>query len=168
MNNEYVHCSITVNQDRTVFIHGSIISPDRFSSMEILAPNKIDRMTNMSGSGLPFPCPEIAFCNTPNHAVIERNGLFSVVFDYPNSYYTIDGKTKIAPTIFFILKQSNGASLHLKFELTDDLFLRTLTYRPNFHKGPIFYSAKEELIGICSAEETMRRLKEYKTTYDIA
>jgi hypothetical protein len=78
--------------------------------------------------------------------------------------------TKIAPSVYFVFKpiDKNKEQHATRVELFDNLPVRSLVHRPNHAKGPGFYSAKETLIGIRSAEDTMRTLAQYKGLYDIA
>ena len=56
-----------------------------FSKAKLLAANPIDRMSNYAGSGLPFPCYDIAFDNTPNIKHINESN-YAATFEYPNSF----------------------------------------------------------------------------------
>ena len=169
-NDQYVNLIATEIEDNQLSIQGSITQSGNYSRIELLAPNPLDRNMSLNGSGLPYPCPSIAFDESPNYFLVPENGLFSnVVFKYPNSYYTIDAKTKIPPSLFITLHpRDNSPLIHLRFELHDLLPLRTLTYRPNHIEGPLFYSAKEQLIEIQGAEGTARTYAAYKAHYDIA
>ena len=151
-------------------IHGKIMNPANYSRMELLAANPIDRGMSYNGSGLPFPCPSIAFDESPNYYLIPENGEFSnVVFSYPNSYYTVDGKTKVIPSLFLTLHPKSGEkNIHVRLELSDTLPLRTLTHRPHHSAGPLYYSAKEQLVEMQGAEATARTYANYKIKYDIA
>ena len=166
--NEYVSGKATINTyDHTVKIEGMITHPVQYSEIQLIAASPPNRMTAYAGSGLPFPCSQIAFEGTPNVSNIDKSGLFNVIFEYPNSYYIPDMMTKIPPAIYFIFK-SNNNSFASRIDLYDDLPVRSLVHRPNHAKGPGFYTAKESLIGVRSAEETMRYLAQYKGLYDIA
>ena len=153
-----------------LLIRGKINNAVEYSRIELLAANPIDQNMSYSGSGLPFPCPSIAFDESPNYYLVPENGIISnVIFMYPNSYYTIDGKTKIPPSLFVTLHPKNGEkNIHVRLELNDLLPLRTLTYRPHHVAGPLYYSAKEQLIEIQGAEATARTYANYKIKYDIA
>lgn len=166
--NNFVQCSVTVDEHRILTISGNVNNPLSYKFMRIFSASPMNNMTNYAGSGLPYPCPQFAFEGTPNSEVINADGSFNVEFIYPNSYYTTDGLTKVPPAIFFTLVPKNGEEINVRFDLADELPLRTLTYRTNFRHGPQFYAAKEELIGIRSAEATMYYLKDYKSRYNIA
>jgi hypothetical protein len=167
--NAYVHCVATIQED-VVVLNGQITDMDKYSQVEVVAPNPIDRMINYSGSGLPFPCAQIAFEGTPNYTLVtSKDGIFKTTFKYPNSYYTNDAVTKVLPSVFFIMR-GNADPVYLRFELPERdeiLNVRTLTHRP-LHTGPEFYSTKEDIIGICGAEETMRKLKDVKIAKGLA
>ena len=87
-------------KDNKVIIHGTINKS--FSRAKLMAANPIDRMSNYSGSGLPFPCADIAFENTPNLKHITTSN-FGATFEYPNSYYLPNGIDKVPPTIYLIV-----------------------------------------------------------------
>lgn len=172
--NEYVQCSIeTLGNDEVPKLHvkGYVKQMAATTHVIISAPKSIDRMTNYTGSGLPFPCAQVAFENTPNIAKLtDPSGSFELTFTYPNGYYTTDAFTKIPPSIFVTLHWKDKAKEDtvVQLPLNDPLPLRTLSYRPNFYKGPEYYAAKTDIIGVRGAEATMRTLSYAKAEYDIA
>lgn len=171
-SNDHVSFVVNIVDATQIHLQGEIANPERYEEMEIMAPHSIDRRTSYSGSGLPFPCPPMALENTPNRAFATSDGKFVATFSYPNSYYTFDAKTKVKPSIFFVLSQKGGrAPVYLRFELPEDpvLFLRTLTHRPG-RTGPAFYSDKDTLLDPIprSAEHVMRSFIELKATRDKA
>lgn len=173
--NDHVACSVTLQNESTILIEGKITSPSSYRSMEVMAPHPIDRRTSYHGSGLPFPCPPVALENTPNRVTPKGDGSFVATFQYPNSYYTFDGFTKIKPSIFFVLVPKEGGeegTVYLRFELPENpaLFLRTLTHRQGRAQGPAFYSQKDQLLDPIprSAEHVMRAIKQFKASHDIA
>lgn len=166
--NEYVSGKALIDfSTQKVQLQGMISSPGSYSEVELIAACPPNRMTAYAGSGLAFPCSQIAFEGTPNVATIDPSGTFNVTFEYPNSYYVPDMMTKVPPAVYFVFKTGNK-SFASRIDLHDTLPLRTLVHRPNHAKGPGFYTAKESLIGVRSAEETMRYLAQYKGLYDIA
>lgn len=172
-SNEHVDCNIDIDGHQLI-VSGIIKTIAEFDFAEIVAPNPIDRRVSYNGSGLPFPCAAIAFEKTPNYKKVtaKDNGQFRVFFLYPNSYYSEDGFTRVLPSIFVVLKREskNQEPVFVRFELPmDPIFnVRTLTYRDKPRQGPEFFSMKEEVIGICGAEETMRRYKDAKMFNDLA
>jgi hypothetical protein len=170
-DNEYVSCSVDISPDDIVTLRGNIKNKQSFDLVEIFAANPIDRMTNYSGSGLPFSCSRMAFESTPNYEVVKGGSAFDVSFIYPNSYYTEDWFHRVPPSIFFKFSRADGDPMIIRFELphSDDILnVRTLTYRKGPRSGPECYAAKEGVIPICGAEETMRRYKDAKIYQDLA
>ena len=128
-DNYFVSCSVSFENDyKYLTIIGNVKNPMLYKQMLMLAPNPIDRMTNYSGSGLPFPCAEIAFDNTPNRHIINNSGSFSMKFKYPNSYYAQDGCTKILPSIFFIL-DTGSKKEYIRFENSHFFLLSPLDFK---------------------------------------
>ena len=137
-SDEYTSFNITYNNDYSLLnIVGSIKNNLLYSNITLIAPNPIDRMTNYSGSGLPFPNYEIAFENTPNIHKIDSSGVFNVSFKYPNSFYMPDGLNKIKPSVFFIFTSNENVSFRLQYELHDINALRTLVNRVSRYILPI-------------------------------
>jgi hypothetical protein len=95
-----------------------------------------------------------------------------VQFSYPNSYYLEDAKTLIPPAIFFTMKSNGKEPVFVRWDLPHFdpvLRVRTLGYRDNHKLGPVYYSAKEQILGIPeSAEKTMRAYKDLKIYKDFA
>lgn len=170
-DNEYVQCVVEIDEKEMLRVYGTIKQMRGIREAIIKAPNTIDRMTTYTGSGLPFPCAQIAFENTPNIIkVTDPTGNFDTRFSYPNSYYTIDGHTKIESSIFFTIywKNQEKEKTIVRLPLTDSLPLRTLNYRPGYSRGPQYYSDKSDIVGIRGAEATMYAIAEAKKAYDIA
>ena len=172
-DNEYISLVATVSNDFSVVeFQGRVKNPGSYKSMEIMAAHPIDRMTNYSGSGLPWPCPNFAFDNTPSRLQVSKDGSFQGKFRYPNSYYTYDAFEKIPPSLFALLYDNSGKTpivVRIGLNEPDILKMRTLTYR-NRNAGPAFYAVKEQYMGILptTAEEAMLTLKAFKPRYNIA
>jgi hypothetical protein len=172
-DNEFVQCTIYVEDDldAKIKLKGNVKQMASAKDVIISAPKPIDRMTTYTGSGLPFPCAQMAFENTPNFAKLtEPTGAFDLKFSFPNGYYTRDACTKIEPSVFvtFYWKDTTREKTVVRLPLFDRQPMRTLSYRPNYYKGPQYYAAKSDIIGIRGAEATMRALAEAKVQYDIA
>jgi hypothetical protein len=103
-SDEYTDFSVVYSKDySSINIKGSVKNKIIYNNIIIIAPNPIDRMSNYSGSGLPFPNYEIAFENTPNIHKIDTSGVFDISFKYPNSFYMTDGLNKIKIIYLYIL-----------------------------------------------------------------
>lgn len=169
--NEHVDCIVEL-QGNQILVLGTIKTIAQFDYAEIIAANPIDRMMSYNGSGLPFPCANIAFDHTPNYKKItnDDNGEYRVYFLFPNSYYSEDGYTRVAPSIFFILRKKSSEPVYVRFELpAEPIFnVRTLTYRNKPRQGPQAFQMKEDVVGICGAQETMMRYKDAKLFQDLA
>lgn len=169
--NQYVSCVINITESGALELSGSITNRNAYQKVEIIAPAPIDRMMNYSGSGLPFPCAEIAFENTPNRIHVDASGKFQGRFAYPNSYYTHDAFNKIVSSVFAVLhpKDSRVEPIVVRMELPEQvpLTVRTLTHRPK-RTSPEFYRVKEDIIGVRGAEDTMRALKDVKVYMGLA
>lgn len=143
-------------------IHVSGTIPYTFQNAYLIAPAPIDTMQNYSGSGLPFPNKFIAYQNTPNKFQIKSN-LYETEFIYPNAYYI--NETLVSPTISLIVDDKVVEEKILE----NPLPLRTLHHRDmRFENRSHFYGSKDFMLPISTAENVMRKYKDYKTQYNIA
>jgi hypothetical protein len=166
-NNEHVACEINVISTDRIHIKGVLQRPGAYKHRWVIAPRPIDRMFSYHGSGLPFPCSDIAFENSPNRSPINESGEFEVDFAYPNSYYLADGRTKIPPSIFVSLaKNDTDEPILVRMELPDTDPLKTLTYRDG-RDGPEFYQRLEKL-GVQSQEFILRNMADAKVAWKTA
>jgi hypothetical protein len=166
-NDEYTSFSVAFNGDHSLLqISGAVKNNALYNSVVIIAANPIDRMSNYSGSGLPFPNYEIAFENTPNIHKVDSSGTFNISFKYPNSFYTPDGINKIIPSIYFVITDNANNSFRIQYELHDIVALRTLVNRSS-RKNPEFYAAKDYVLPIDTAENVMRAYARAKIENDI-
>jgi hypothetical protein len=171
--NAHVSCQIDIAEDdagnaRTVMVQGRVVQPDLYERIEVVAANPPEHRMSYSGSALPFPCADIAFCNTPNHAIV-TGGAIRATFEYPNSYYTPDAFTKVAPSVFVILRPAAGAGdpVFVRLELPDAYALRTLNHRQQ-RSGPEFYSRKADILGVQSQEAILRSIGRVKEEHGVA
>tara|TARA_Y100000389_G_C17354332_1_gene460217 strand:+ start:188 stop:646 length:459 start_codon:yes stop_codon:yes gene_type:complete len=146
-------------KDNKVIVTGKINQP--FTKAKLFAANPIDRMNNYSGSGLPFPCYDIAFDNTPNIKHI-NSGNYGATFEYPNSYYMPNGRDKVPPTIYLSV---DDKIIEAK-ELVDPLPLKTLTHRGTNDREK-FVSYKNNNLPIKNQDEVMVVYKNMKLSENI-
>jgi hypothetical protein len=166
-SDEYTSFNVVYSKDYSLInIKGSVKNRIIYNNIIIIAPNPIDRMSNYSGSGLPFPNYEIAFENTPNIHDVDSSGVFDISFKYPNSFYIPDGINKVKPSIFFIFTDNNDNSFRIQYELHDINALRTLVNRSS-RKNPEFYGAKDYILPIDTAEKVMYAYSRAKIENDI-
>ena len=161
VDNEYINCIVEKKNNNKIKISGFIKNYMNYSKMAIMAPNPIDKITSFSGKGLPFPCELIAFENTPNFEIINSTGRIDVLFDYPNSYYTPNGYTKIISPIIISL---DGKKIII--QLNDLCPLKTL--RDRSRGDPNFYGMRELILPVGTAEEVMNNYAYAKLHYNIA
>ena len=165
----YVNCSINITPEMKVAISGHVINPEAYASMEVYAAAPINRMTNYSGSGLPFACAAAAFENSPNYTQIPTDGTINALFLYPNGFNSQDAFSKVPPTIFLKLVPKNGAEpVKISFPLQDPLPLKNIGHRPNHKYKSLFYAYKDKVLPFASAEQTMINYAAAKVKYDIA
>ena|SRR6056300_317935 len=166
-NDQHINLIAEPNSDYSkIAIRGNVKNPQMYKNIIVMAPNPIDRMSNYSGSGLPFPNNEIAFQNTPNKKDVSGSGVIDCVFMYPNSFYIPDGINKIVSSIFLQLIDKNDNVIHIHYELDDINALRTLINRKS-RTGPEFYAAKDYILPIATAENVMRAYAKAKIENDI-
>jgi hypothetical protein len=161
VDNEYINCIVEKKNNNKIKISGFVKNHINYSKMAIMAPNPIDKITSFSGKGLPFPCELIAFENTPNFEIINSTGRIDVLFDYPNSYYTPNGYTKIISPIIISL---DGKKIII--QLNDLCPLKTL--RDRSRGDPNFYGMRELILPVGTAEEVMNNYAYAKLHYNIA
>jgi|DEB0MinimDraft_4_1074332.scaffolds.fasta_scaffold01384_2 hypothetical protein len=167
INNDVIFASFRYIDKCKVKIIGSVKDTTKYKNIVIIAPNTYDAKSSYSGKGLPFPCADIAFENTPNKYVVGETGIFDVVFDYPNSYYTVANKMKIVSPVYFLMVDNLGEKHVEMVELQDKYDLRTLINRES-RNGPEFYSKKYDLLTIDTAESIMKQYSLLKKQMKIA
>lgn len=167
-NNEYVTCKVDfLDNYKHVKLSGYVQNMSNYKNATILAPQCINKTSSYSGTGLPFPCADIAFEGTKNVYQISSSGSINALFTYPNSYYSLGTKNKIVSSIFFVFENHNDEQEFVRLELKDLYPLRTLVNR-EARKGPEFYSSKYETLPIDTAEIVMREYARIKLAKDIA
>lgn len=132
-----------------------------FSKAKLYAANPIDRMSNYSGSGLPFPNSHIAFDNTPNIKHINTSE-YGATFIYPNSFYMPNGIDKVPPTVYLSVDDVIIETL----VLPDPLPLKTLTNRGTENREK-FVSYKYNNLPIVNQDEVMIAYANMKLTKNI-
>jgi hypothetical protein len=94
------------------------------------AANPIPRMYSYSGSGLPYPNPEVAYENTPNQGevLVDDAGQFSINLVQPSGYYTRQGSVLMKPHIHFRVPGYNHV---FTMFIADDFPYRSLSSLPD-------------------------------------
>jgi hypothetical protein len=104
--------------------------------------------------------------NLENYKLVDKTQQIDIKFKYPNSFYSRNGKNKILPSIFIQLTENNGKHFQLQYELIDLVNMRTLINRES-RKGPEFYSMKDDILPIATAENVMYEYSKAKIEKDI-
>lgn len=166
--NEFFKCQIqTIENCSKIHISGQVINRPAYTNVVFLANNPMDKKSSYSGTGLPFPCADIAFEGSSNIYTVGESGDINCVFTYPNSYYTVANKKKIISSVFVIVELLNGHKEMIRLELEDMYPLRTLINR-EARNGPEFYSSKYDILRIDTSEEVMKMYAKIKVDYKIA
>jgi len=115
--------------------------------------------SSFSGSGMPYPSPEVAYDRTPNKGVVDvSNGKFTINMKYPNAYYTGLGTLYIPPHINFKFCSPGSPDKYISVQIDDGIPFRMLTYpAPPTKKprtSPLFYCEPEK--GARSQESILR------------
>ena len=130
------------------------------STILFWAANLPNYLTNFSGSGLPYPNPDIAYENTPNRgAVKSQGGSFEFKIRYPNSYYIGLGTVCVQPCCHIkVCDGNNDGKIHT-IKLGNGIPFRMLTYPPTGktapRSSPMFYDNREGL-PVRSQEQVLR------------
>lgn len=125
------------------------------------AANPPNYSSNFSGSGLPFPNPEIAFEKSDNVGTEKLNKeTFSISLKYPNSYYKNMGTVYVHPEVQIQVFDSNSnksVSEIQHINLGEGIPFRTLTYphQRNWNEGPMFYKTPN-MPSVRSQEQILR------------
>ena len=157
----FVHpdCSgkVAYSQQGDVTVKGKVKNSNAKIIFWAAAP--ANYMQSFSGSGLPFPNPEMAYENTPNKGSVRaKNGEFSIKMFYPNSFYIDLGTTYVPPHINFeICDGSKKKSFAV--QIGEGIPYRTLTYAPppggRPRTDPLFYQ-QEDKVDFRTQEEILR------------
>ena len=115
------------------------------------APAPPTYTTSYTGSGLPYPNPDVAYDNTPNRGMIKaNNGNFEFRVRYPNSYYMGLGTVNNEPVCHVkICGEDTDNKIHT-VKLGNGIPFRMLTYPPLSLSGRgrsscMFYAGRDEL-----------------------
>jgi len=119
-----------VTCDRGIFtISGRVKAGDGLS---FKAADPADRRLAVSGSGLPFANPSMAFDGSNmGNAILKNFGMFDIQITRPNSYYTHHGKVLVAPHVDLQVLDDKGVIIHeTRVELGEPIPNRSLTGLP--------------------------------------
>ena len=161
-NKDMCDGTITYNPNGDILVSGKLknSSPNAVISFWAAAPPT--KGISFSGSGMPYPSPEVAYDRTPNKGVVTAvNGSFNFVLKYPNAYYIGLGSLYIPPHVNFKITQPDSQDQqtnNFSVQIDDGIPFRMLTYpAPPTSKpriSPLFYCEPEK--GVRSQEAILR------------
>jgi hypothetical protein len=128
-----------------VVVQGTLKEGKPNSKIMFFAANPAEiTKQSFSGSGLPFPNPDIAFHNTSNVGAVNAvNGKFTIKINYPNAYYVGLGSLYIPPHIHLKLCEPGFDTKLHSIKLGEGIPYRTLNHPAppslNFRVSPLFY-----------------------------
>ena len=162
-SDKYMNCNGVVYDSGSgeFLVKGSVKSVTSNPTIMFIAPNPPTYVTSFSGSGLPYPNPEVAYENTPNRGsvvAIDRNFQFKI--RYPNAYYVALGSVYVEPCVHIRVCENGLAGELQTIRLGKGIPYRSLTYPPTTpnvkpRSSPLFYSGLEDL-PIRSQEQILR------------
>jgi hypothetical protein len=123
-----------VTCDRGVYtVSGRVKAGD---GLTYKAADPADQRLAVSGSGLPFANPAMAFDGSNMGDVQLKNfGMYEFKIGRPNSYYTHHGKVLVAPHVDLQVVDGKGVIIHVtRVELGKSIPNRSLTGLPGFPK----------------------------------
>lgn len=131
--NTQLSCNVVnTNMDEGEYTVNGVANSSNNARLVYWAANPADYRASFTGSGLPFPNPEIAYDDTPNKGSVSIvNGRFSFKVRFPNSYYTHLGTIYNEPHVYVkICEPGNIESEVKKINLKNGIPFRMMTY-PN-------------------------------------
>lgn len=127
--------------DGNLEIKGKLKIPEKKSKIQFWAGCPPDHIQSYSGSGLPFPNPDVAYENTPNIGTVysNDNGDFSFKIRIPNSYYNGLGTIYQSPHVQIKVINSESQHIH-SIDVSNGIPFRLLTYPGSVPRtSPLFY-----------------------------
>lgn len=168
--NSFLQCKVHfLDNYQRIHIEGVVFNRQLYKNVLLIAPNSMNKTASYSGTGMPFPCADIAFEGSPNMFSVDYDGVVNTVFTYPNSYYTVGNKKKIVSSVFAVVEHLDGKTDYIRLQLKDLYPLRTLVDREAKQvNGPEFYDLKHEILPVDTAETVMKAYAKAKVQFDIA
>ena len=165
-NKDLCQGSITYRGSGDLIVQGTLKQSLPVSKLYFWAAAPPTYGTSFSGSGMPYPSPEVAYDRTPNKGVVNvSNGQFTINMKYPNAYYTGLGSLYIPPHINFKICEPGKDDMYFSVQIDDGVPFRMLTYpAPPTKKprvSPMFYSESEKG---ARTQESILRVSAYPET----
>ena len=125
-------------KDGRVLVVGIINDNVKEGKMKYLACAPTERRMSLSGSGLPYANPMIAFDQTPSKGDIflGSDNSFKISILMPGSFYSYLGSKFMGPCVF--IKYNNGSSeIVTEIPITNPVPYRSLTHPSRFTRPRI-------------------------------
>ena len=131
-----------------IVISGTLNTIEPNPIISYWAANPPTYLTSFSGSGMPYPNPEIAYNRTSNSGqVVAQDRSFRFRLKYPNAYYVGLGTLYVPPHVNIKIKDGNYER-KITVKIDDGIPFRTLTYTSPPSKKPrvnaMFYYEREK------------------------
>lgn len=161
--NEYINLSYDIEKDLISFTL-AVSVPITSGRVFAAAPPQIDY--SYAGSLLPYPTAKEALENTPNSLSLSAGiPVVSGKFKMPNSFYEVNGATKVPPTIFVsLLRVGHTDPTIIRCTLKEPYPVKSLTYR-QLTRNPTFYNIRAELVGVRSQWEIFQMVNTTQFEY---
>jgi hypothetical protein len=158
-NKDVCDGSLTYRGKGDLLVQGNIKNSYLPSKLYFWAAAPPTYGSSFSGSGMPYPSPDVAYDRTPNKGVVDIvNGKFTINMKYPNAYYTGLGTLYIPPHVNFKICAPGSQDKYFSIQIDDGIPFRMLTYpAPPTKKprtSPLFYCEPEK--GARSQESILR------------
>lgn len=146
--------------EEIITIRGTIDADDG-DLLEYYAANPPTRTYSYSGTNLPYPNSNVAYCDTKNNGkTLIKNNKYEFTIKYPNAFYAGLGTKYIEPHVIIRVLLKNGlVSQPIFLKLNNGFPYKTLTYSPPPNtwprNSPLFYYGKDDL-PIRSQEQILR------------
>lgn len=128
-NQDMCSGAITNEGEGDILVEGTIESEFENPTIFYWAPAPPNRGSSFSGSGLPFPNPEVAYDNTPNVGkIVATNRKFAFRIKYPNAYYSALGTGYIPPIVNLKVCEEKQADKITTIKIDDGIPFRSLTH----------------------------------------
>ena len=144
--------------DGNIEITGKLKIAKNKAKVVYWAANPPDFNVSFSGSGLPYPSPEMAFQNTKNiGSVVAENGIFKIRLFYPSAYYVALGSLYVPPHIHLKICEE-GYDKYFSIKIGAGVPYRTLTHPAPPSLNPrldsVFYNNED--LTVRSQEQILR------------
>lgn len=132
LENENISCKV-LRENINIYIDCTIKDEMLNNKVYYYAANTPDRLTNFSGSGLPFPSREVAFEGTPNigrKLINNETKQFRLELLRPNTYYD-ENYELVEPEVIIKYVLKNNKTRVLNIPIDNKIPFRSLLQNKN-------------------------------------